>query len=200
MDARRRRKRALVADAFARGVPTLVADADRQMPDLAGRLGHPAALLLPLARGERARRAARDRLRSAPAGIASSVDAAEIADAFMTALELFRLRQSEELQRDLRELLDEFAPALSATLNLTAGLDIFCHGANRLFGADRTSVWIHDRRARQLVLQASSDPEALARGVRVSADDPLGAGGGGDAAAPGPRLLPVAGRRRRRGR
>jgi hypothetical protein len=44
-------------------------------------------------------------------------------------------------------VLDEFSASLSATLNLTAGLDIFCHGANRLFAADRTSVWIHDRRA-----------------------------------------------------
>ena len=58
----------------------------------------------------------------------------------MTALELFRLRQNEELQRDLRELLDEFALALGATLNLSAGLEIFCLGAKRLFGADRTSV------------------------------------------------------------
>jgi len=42
---------ALVAEAFARGVPTLVADADRQAPDLASRLNAHAALLLPLARG-----------------------------------------------------------------------------------------------------------------------------------------------------
>ena len=91
-------------------------------------------------------------------------DVAPMADAFLMALELARLRQRDELQRDLRLLLDEFAQSLSATLQLTAGLDIFCHGANRLFGADRTSVWIHDRRARQLVLRASTDPEhAVAR-------------------------------------
>ena len=52
-------------------------------------------------------------------------------------------------------------------VTLNEGLDIFCHGANRLFGADRTSVWIHDRRSRQLVLQASSDPGHVSRGVRV---------------------------------
>ena len=34
-------------------------------------------------------------------------------------------------------------------------------------------MWIHDRRARLLALQASSDPEHVARGVRISADDPL---------------------------
>ena len=91
----------------------------------------------------------------------------------MTALELFRLRQNEEVQRDLRELLNEFELALGATLNLSAGLEIICLGAKRLFGADRTSVWIHDRRARELVLKASSDPESLTRDVRINADDPL---------------------------
>jgi len=97
----------------------------------------------------------------------------EAADAFITALELLHLRQAEQLQRDVRELLDEFTASLAATLNLAAGLDIFCVGANRLFGADRTSVWIHERRARQLVLQASSDTVDVSRGVRVSTDDPL---------------------------
>ena len=162
----------LVSDAFRRTVPTLVTDATRQMPDLAGRLGTPGALLLPLgAAGERAGLLAIG-FGSAPPEM-SNIDAGEITHAFMTALELFRLRQNEELQRDLRELLNEFALALGATLNLPAGLETICLGAKRLFGADRTSVWIHDRRARQLVLKASSDPEALTREVRVSADDPL---------------------------
>jgi C4-dicarboxylate-specific signal transduction histidine kinase len=162
----------LVSDAFRRGVPMLVTDASRQMPDLAGRLTTPGALLLPLgASGERSGLLAIG-FSSAPPDM-STVDAAEIADAFMTALELFRLRQNEEVQRDLRELLNEFALALGATLNLSGGLEIICLGAKRLFGADRTSVWIHDRRARQLVLQASSDPAALTREIRVNADDPL---------------------------
>src|SRR5262249_27427018 len=68
-------------------------------------------------------------------------------------------------------LLDEFSSGLSTTLNLTSGLDTLCHGANVLFGADRTSVWVHDRRARQLVLQASSSIEETSRGARVSVDD-----------------------------
>src|SRR5438128_2443424 len=97
--------------------------------------------------------------------------ALEAADAFVTALELIQLREREELLRDVRALLDEFSSSLSATLNLSSGLDIFCHGANRLFAADRTSVWIHDRRARHLVLQASSDPEEVVRGLRISNED-----------------------------
>ncbi len=163
----------LLADAFARRAPTLVSDADRQTPELASRLGTQAALLLPLASGDERVGLLAIGFDQPPTAAAVQVDAAEVADAFLAALDLFRFRQNEELQRDLRELVDEFGQSLAATLSLAAGLDIFCNGANRLFGADRTSVWIHDRRARHLVLQASSDPEHVARGVRVSADDPL---------------------------
>ena len=161
---------ALVAKAFERRDATLVTDIGRQTPDLALRLGTRSALLLPLVhRSERLGLVAIG-FETAPAAEITA-DAQELADAFVTALELFRLRQSDELQRDVRTLLDEFAASLSATLNLAAGLDIFCFGANRLFGADRTSVWIHDRRARHLVLQASSDTEDVSRGVRVSTED-----------------------------
>ena len=162
---------ALVAEAFARGVPTLVADADRQAPDLASRLNARAALLLPLARGSERVGLLTVGFHAPPSESDVQGDIVETADAFMTALELFHLRQAAELQRDIRELLDEFTASLSATLNLAAGLDIFCHGANRLFGADRTSVWIHDRRARHLVLRASSDGGDVARGISVGTDD-----------------------------
>jgi PAS domain S-box-containing protein len=161
----------VVAEAFTRRTPTLVVDAARQTPELADRLGTRSALLLPLVRGA-------DRVGllaigfQTPPSTGTVEDAgAEVADAFVLALELLHLRQADELQRDVRDLLDEFTASLAATLNLAAGLDIFCVGATRLFGADRTSVWIHDRRARQLVLQASSDTADMARGVRVFTDD-----------------------------
>ena len=163
----------LVNGAFGRHAATLVADADRQAPDLASRLGTCSALLVPLVQdAERIGMLAIGFLEP-PVATAAWGDGSEVADAFVTALELFRLRQRDELQRDLRELIAEFSSSLSATLNLAAGLEIFCHGANRLFGADRTSVWIHDRRARHLVLQASSDPQHVARGVCVNTDDPI---------------------------
>jgi PAS domain S-box-containing protein len=161
---------ALVATAFERHAPTLVADANRQMPDLSARLNTPATLLLPLVRDE-------ERVGLLAVGFISPPtsqfpgDASEAADAFVAALELIQLRGREELLRDVRALLDEFAASLSATLNLSSGLDIFCHGANRLFAADRTSVWIHDRRARHLVLQASSDTQDVVRGLRISSED-----------------------------
>jgi two-component system NtrC family sensor kinase len=62
---------------------------------------------------------------------------------------------------------------VSATLTLSASLGILCHGANRLFAADRTSAWIHERRARHLVLRASSDLEYGGRGARIDAEDAL---------------------------
>ena len=139
----------------------------RQMPDLAARLETPRRAAAAADARRRARRAARGRLRSTPPSAAR------------------HRRRRGRGRRRVRHGARAVPPApdatscsatsarcstsspaaSSATLNLAAGLDIFCHGANRLFGADRTSVWIHDRRARHLVLQASSDPADVARGV-----------------------------------
>ncbi len=161
---------ALIETAFATRTPSLVERAVARMPDLSARLGTFAALVVPLVRGdERVGLLAIGFAEVPPSSVLGA--APTVADEFVVALELFRLRQSEEMERDVRALLAEFAESLSATLSLAAGLDIFCHGANRLFGADRTSVWIHERRARHLVLKASSDPAHAARGVRVSTDD-----------------------------
>src|SRR5262249_1619529 len=67
----------------------------------------------------------------------------------------------------------DFTQRVSSALSLRAGLEIFCDGAARLFGADRISVWLHDRRSRELVLDASSDPGSVVRAARVFSDDPL---------------------------
>jgi PAS domain S-box-containing protein len=163
----------LVDNAFQRRLPIFVTDAERLMPDLASRLNTHSALILPLA-------TATDRIGVLAVGFAappsspdSGPDIVEVADAFVAALVMFRFRVSEQLQRDVRLLLDEFSATLSSTLSLAAGLDIFCFGANRLFGADRTSVWIHERKAQEVVLQASSDSGHIARGMRVHTDDPI---------------------------
>jgi signal transduction histidine kinase len=166
------RDRHLVTACFAGRKPLVIADADRQMPELSRRVGRRSLVLLPLAHG-------RHRMGLLALGFADLAaptvrgDVMEIADAFVTTLDLFRLRQKEQIQGDVRRLLDEFTAGVSATLDLSAGLDSFCDGLARLFGADRAAVWIHDRRARELVQQSSSDPQHLERGVSVSADDPL---------------------------
>lgn len=159
---------AVVARAFERREPAAIAELARQMPDLADRLGARAGLLLPLVRHA-------ERIGLVAIGLptplqpAAAAELAHVADAYVTTLELNQLRERDALQRDIRALLDEFGATLTATLTLAAGLDIFCVGANRLFGADRTSVWVHDRRAHHLTLQASSD-EQVARGTRVPTD------------------------------
>src|SRR6186997_1451430 len=112
----------LVSDAFARQGPMFVADADRQMPELTERLHTPAVLLLPLIKGSQRTGLLAIGFGTAPVSMASNGDTAGVADTFVAALELFRLRQKDELQADLRELLDQFSASLSATLNLSAGL------------------------------------------------------------------------------
>src|SRR5579864_2047320 len=98
---------ALVASAFERGEPIFVSDVVSQMPDLADRLNTRAALLLPLVgRSERVGLVAVGF--AAPPATPPLGDAAEVADAYVAALELVRLRQSDDLQRDVRVLLDEF--------------------------------------------------------------------------------------------
>ena len=48
---------------------------------------------------------------------------------------------------------------------------MLCSGANRLFDADRTSVWLHDRRSAVIVLSASSDVFYLAEERRIPTSD-----------------------------
>ena len=163
---------AVITDIFRGNVPVFVGDIDRRMPDLAQRLGRPAAWLVPLTGQSQRIGLVAIGLKREGAEARSEVDAAGVADTFRVALELCRLRQNDELLRDLRGLLDEFSECLSTTLSLAAGLEIFSRGVNRLFGADRTAVWIHERRARHLVLQSSSDPAHLALGTHVSVQDP----------------------------
>jgi PAS domain S-box-containing protein len=160
----------MLAAAFDARAPMLVGDADRRMPALSARLGSRAVLLLPLVRAAERIGVLTIGFRNCPPSEPTE-EVAEASDAILAVLELFQLRQSEELQRDVRALLEEFSRSLSTTLNLPAALDIFCQGANLLFGADRTSVWVHERRARSLVLQASSDSAHASRGAVVATDD-----------------------------
>ena len=75
-----------------------------------------------------------------------------------------------EIHRNVRRLILAYSDAVSPALNLDAGLDAFCHAADALFGATRTSVWLHERRQRQLSRAASSDLK-LERHVAVAATD-----------------------------
>ena len=95
-----------------------------------------------------------------------------VGHAFAIVLERTRVASESDLQFQLRNLLQQFSRTVSSK-TMSAGLDTLCAGANRLFGADRTSVWLHDRRARMVVLSASSDVVYLAREQRIPAADAL---------------------------
>jgi hypothetical protein len=93
--------------------------------------------------------------------------------AFGLALERARLEREVSLQRELRDLLQGFARTATAKLDVAAGLSVICKGAVRLFGADRASVWLHDRRTRELVCRGTSEPRHTRGDTRVSVEDAL---------------------------
>jgi two-component system NtrC family sensor kinase len=99
-------------------------------------------------------------------------EAASVGHAFTLALDRAHAGGEADLQSQLQELLHAFSRDVSSK-TLSAGLEMFCIGANRLFGADRTSVWLHDRRARMVNLAASSDVVYLAQDRRVPTGDAL---------------------------
>ena len=71
----------------------------------------------------------------------------------------------------LRDLLGAFSRVVSATLSASPALDAFVHEANSAYNARRTSVWLHERRARALNLEATTS-ERSKQATRISADDP----------------------------
>jgi PAS domain S-box-containing protein len=74
------------------------------------------------------------------------------------------------LHRRIQELLLGFSRGMSSTLSVPAALDALSSEVNALFGTRRVSVWIHERRARELVLTASSEPGYAAPATRVPAN------------------------------
>jgi signal transduction histidine kinase len=152
-----------------RGIPELAT----RYPSLAAHLGTAHAILVPLAGLDGPLGLLVIGVDTDPAGADLDGRLTPVADAFVLAIERLRLRRDAELQHDLRALMHDFSHRVSSALNLRAGLEIFCDGAARLFGADRISVWLYDRVARELRLDASSDPGSIALAPRVPAEDLL---------------------------
>jgi PAS domain S-box-containing protein len=74
------------------------------------------------------------------------------------------------VHRRIQELLLGFSRGISATLSVAGALEALCTEVNDLFGTRTVSVWIHNRRARELLLAASSDRDYAASGARVETD------------------------------
>lgn len=95
------------------------------------------------------------------------------------------------LHRRIQELLLGFSRGISATLSVATALDALASEARALFGTRRVSVWLHERRARELVLAASSDRSYAAAGTRVPTESDTVAGRG--LRLGGPQFLTPAG-------
>ncbi|MGH9173256.1 MAG: histidine kinase dimerization/phospho-acceptor domain-containing protein, partial [Vicinamibacterales bacterium] len=153
--------------AWTQGEPVVIT----HLPELTTRLHSKAAILAPLLSYD-------ERLGLLALGfddVASATDArdqiAGIADLLALALDRARKTRDATLQRDVRDLGLSLTRSVSSALDLIASLEIYCDRACRLFGADRVSVWLHDRRARALDLVASSDAGEVVARRRVAADD-----------------------------
>jgi signal transduction histidine kinase len=167
---------ALPKSLFDEGKPIFVQELSRAARELGHELGHDLraseAVLVPL-------KHLRDPVGVLAVGCEESVsetqlsEIASVGHALMLAIDRARAARDVDLQVGLRNLLQDFSRTVSSSLILAPALETLCAGANRLFSADRTSVWLHDRRARTLVLSASSDVMYLAQEHRVSTADAL---------------------------
>jgi PAS domain S-box-containing protein len=151
--------------------PVLVTDLRQTLPSIAGGLQASSALIVPLHSPQHRvglLLIARD---SSPVPDDGLEVVGAVGDLLVMALERAQMVREADLQRDLGNLFQLFSRSVSSALTLGAGLEAFCGDANRLFGADRTSVWMHERRARRMILEASSDPQRVAERPRVPTSD-----------------------------
>ena len=86
--------------------------------------------------------------------------------------ELRRLRSEAAFHQRLRDLTVAFSGDVSSSLSLEAALQTLAADANALLGATRTSVWLHQRRARRLILVASSEADPATEVLAVETGDP----------------------------
>ncbi|HUR33448.1 MAG TPA: GAF domain-containing protein [Vicinamibacterales bacterium] len=167
------REAAFINRVFAERVVTAVPELAQDLPQLHTLLQRSSAVLVPLANdGRRLGMLAIGMDSDAPAA-AGRLRASDVPPGFLLALELSRLRQREEFEHDIRELLDTFSEQLSTTPDLSRALEPLCEAATRLFAADRTTVWVHDRDSRSMIPVASSDAAYRADAQPVRADDTL---------------------------
>jgi hypothetical protein len=163
----------VLAHAFTRRSAVAFDDLAKELPALHAQVATARAILLPLSTDTR--RIGLLVIGLLPASQVSlpEFETSDIPAGLVVALELSRLRQREEFERDIRALLDTFAEHLASTLDLAQALQPLCVSVTRLFAGDRTTVWLHDRESRSLTPFASSHPGMNAAGTSVRADDPL---------------------------
>ncbi len=91
----------------------------------------------------------------------------------LVAASLALARADREIQshQRVREVVLVFSRSVSSALSLASALDAVAREIAAIFGAAQAAFWLHDRRARELELAASSDGPSR-RGTRVPNDAP----------------------------
>ena len=110
---------------------------------------------------------------------------------FGLALELARLGREASLHREIQELLLRFSRGISSTLSVAGALASLSSETNALFGTERSSVWLHNRRNRELICSAASTDDGMV-GTHVSTESDTYAGPGPQARASPDRREPLA--------
>jgi signal transduction histidine kinase len=85
----------------------------------------------------------------------------------MESRDFDRLTRELALRKRLQDALLVFSKSISARLTFETALESLVLEVAAIFGVRRTSVWLHDREARILVLSASSDPREKGSAARI---------------------------------
>lgn len=150
-------------------------DLPEQVPELTARLGTRGAVLVPLiVHGHRMGMLVIGIERPDTAQAATGA-LTSLGDVVALVLERDRLRREVDLHRDFSALFDDLSRTTYSAIALPARLETFSVRACRLLDADRVSVWLHQRRTRQVRLIASSDAEQVSRELQEGAEDPASA-------------------------
>ena len=90
---------------------------------------------------------------------------------FGLVLEWNLLARERSFHERLREFSVAFWRSLGSPTSGQIALESLTSDVNSLLGTRSVSIWLHDRRARELALAASSDPVRQTTRLRVPADD-----------------------------
>lgn len=182
-------------------------DLAEQVPELLARLGTRGAVLVPLVVHDRRLGLLIIGIERADTAQAAAAALTSLGDVLALVLERDRLRREVDLHHDFNALFDDLSRTTYSAIALPARLETFSVRACRLLDADRVSIWLHQRRTRQVRLVASSDAEQLAQELQEAAENPASAVAvvmrslrprlihAPDGGAPG-LLVPLRGRRR----
>ena len=155
--------------ALACDCPLFLASLETELPELADRLRALSCALVPLVGAEQPVGLL---LLALPPGIAPDLSlAATLGDAMVIALDRARAADELALHREVRDLMEGFARGGASWLTLMPALEAMCRGVARLAAADVVEVWQHDRRARELVLTATSNPQRRLSRLPVPTSD-----------------------------